>query len=89
MPLYMVEFNLILKAAQKPTSSKSFWRLFPGTVVMLAFEDAGEASPRGMDQFLLRVYGEGYILFEIFKVGPMVFPESAQRQERMPSIICE
>ena len=50
--LYLVEFNLILNAAQKPTSSKSFWRLFPGTVVMLAFEDAGEASPRGVNSFL-------------------------------------
>merc|ERR1712204_3049 len=39
-----IEFNLILKAAQKPVSSECFWRLFLGTVVMLAFGYAGETG---------------------------------------------
>merc|ERR1712032_184005 len=32
VPLQMIEFNLILKAAGKPTSSAMFWRLLLGTV---------------------------------------------------------
>merc|ERR1712024_302364 len=35
VPLQMIEFNLILKAAQKPVSGGMFWRLLVGTVVML------------------------------------------------------
>merc|ERR1719237_1861686 len=37
VPLQMIEFNLILKAAGKPTSGGQFWRLFLGTVMMLSF----------------------------------------------------
>merc|ERR1711968_330446 len=36
VPLQMIEFNLILKAAGKDCSSGMFWRLLLGTVVMLA-----------------------------------------------------
>merc|ERR1712054_621719 len=35
VPLQMIEFNLILKAAGKDTSSKMFWKLLVGTVIML------------------------------------------------------
>merc|ERR1711976_998634 len=42
VPLQMIEFNLILKAAQKPVTSECFWRLFLGTVAMLAFGFMGE-----------------------------------------------
>merc|ERR1712193_558251 len=42
VPLQMIEFNLILKAAGKPTSSGMFWRLLIGTVAMLSFGYLGE-----------------------------------------------
>ena len=42
MPPLTIEFNLILKAAQRPVTSKDFWRLFLGTAMMLAFGYAGE-----------------------------------------------
>merc|ERR1711998_523203 len=44
VPLQMVEFNLILKAAGKPTTPAGFWRLLVGTVCMLAFGFMGETG---------------------------------------------
>ena len=44
-PLLLSEFNLILKAAQKPETSECFLMLFFGTVVMLAGGYAGEPDP--------------------------------------------
>merc|ERR1711913_76928 len=37
VPLQMIEFNLILKAAGKPVSAEMFWKLLVGTVAMLGF----------------------------------------------------
>merc|ERR1712113_119520 len=42
VPLQMIEFNLILKAAGKNTSADMFWRLLVGTVMMLLFGYLGE-----------------------------------------------
>merc|ERR1712149_88535 len=42
VPLQMIEFNLILKAAGKDTSAAMFWKLLIGTVMMLAFGYLGE-----------------------------------------------
>merc|ERR1711868_75433 len=42
VPLQMIEFNLILKAAGKPVSGAMFWKLLLGTVMMLAFGYLGE-----------------------------------------------
>merc|ERR1712048_584929 len=39
VPLQMIEFNLILKAAGKPVSGAMFWKLLVGTVIMLLFGD--------------------------------------------------
>jgi len=67
VPLQMIEFNLILKAAKAPISPAGFWRLLVGTVAMLAFGYAGET--RSMDPrmgFALGLCGWGFILFEIF-----------------------
>merc|ERR1712032_836324 len=50
VPLQMIEFNLILKAAKAPIGPAAFWRLLVGTVAMLAFGMGGWA----------------FILFEIF-----------------------
>merc|ERR1712113_441015 len=44
VPLQMIEFNLILKAARKPVTPGMFWRLLLGTVAMLAFGYMGEAG---------------------------------------------
>merc|ERR1712137_1031924 len=44
VPLQMIEFNLILKAAGTPTSAAGFWKLLVGTVLMLAFGYSGETG---------------------------------------------
>merc|ERR1712149_94246 len=44
VPLQMIEFNLILKAAGKPTSAAMFWKLLIGTVMMLCFGYLGETA---------------------------------------------
>merc|ERR1712060_947245 len=67
VPLQMIEFNLILKAAGKDTSSGMFWRLLGGTVMMLLFGYLGEISavPATIG-FALGMCGWAFILFEIF-----------------------
>merc|ERR1711881_763765 len=42
VPLQMIEFNLILKAAGKNVTSGMFWRLLLGTVAMLLSGYLGE-----------------------------------------------
>ena len=37
VPLQMIEFNLILKAAKTDISTAGFWKLLIGTVLMLVF----------------------------------------------------
>jgi bacteriorhodopsin len=67
VPLQMIEFNLILKAAGKQTSAAMFWKLLGGTVIMLAFGYCGEikaADPRMA--FFGGLCGWFFILFEIF-----------------------
>merc|ERR1711904_758987 len=44
VPLQMIEFNLILKAANAPIGPAGFWKLLIGTVLMLAFGYAGESG---------------------------------------------
>merc|ERR1711985_176069 len=44
VPLQMIEFSLILKAAGKQTSAAGFWKLLLGTVVMLLCGYCGETS---------------------------------------------
>jgi len=67
VPLQMIEFYLILKAVQPNLSTGIFFRLFFGTVLMLAFGYMGES--RFIDPvigFALGLCGWGFILFEIF-----------------------
>merc|ERR1719408_374889 len=67
VPLQMVEFFLILKAVQPGTSSGMFFRLFLGTVWMLASGYAGEAHfVPAWPGFISGMLGWGFILFEIF-----------------------
>jgi len=67
VPLQMIEFNLILKAAGKPTSSGMFWKLLIGTIMMLLFGYLGEIAvvPK-LIGFILGMCGWVFILFEIF-----------------------
>merc|ERR1711992_92162 len=67
VPLQMIEFNLILKAAQKPVTSECFWRLLLGTCAMLAFGYAGETGAmEAWIGFIFGMLGWFYILKEIF-----------------------
>jgi len=67
VPLQMIEFNLILKAAGKPTSSGMFWRLLIGTVAMLSFGYLGELQVvNPWIGFACGMCGWFFILFEIF-----------------------
>jgi len=67
VPLQMIEFNLILKAAGKPTSAAMFWKLLVGTVVMLLFGYLGEmAALPAWPAFVGGLCGWFFILFEIF-----------------------
>jgi bacteriorhodopsin len=67
VPLQMIEFNLILKAAKAPISSGGFWRLLLGTVLMLTFGYIGETTPGfGWPGFILGLAGWFFILYEVF-----------------------
>jgi bacteriorhodopsin len=67
VPLQMIEFNLILKAAGKKTSQGMFWRLLVGTVIMLLFGYLGEINALPpMPAFVVGMCGWAFILFEIF-----------------------
>merc|ERR1711933_571972 len=67
VPLQMIEFFLILSAANPNISGGTFWRLLVGTVVMLAFGYMGEE--RWIDPwmgFIVGMCGWFFILAEIF-----------------------
>jgi len=67
VPLQMIEFNLILKAAGTNTSSSMFWKLLLGTVVMLLAGYLGElAIVPAWGGFAVGLCGWAFILFEIF-----------------------
>merc|ERR1711981_99817 len=67
VPLQMIEFNLILKAAQAPIGPAGFWKLLIGTVAMLAFGYAGETKTvNPWMGFAFGLCGWAFILFEIF-----------------------
>merc|ERR1712125_170615 len=67
VPLQMIEFFLILSAADPNTSGWMFWRLLGGTVAMLAFGYMGEENwINPWIGFIVGMCGWGFILFEIF-----------------------
>merc|ERR1712110_354602 len=67
VPLQMIEFNLILKAAGKATSAGMFWKLLCGTVMMLLFGYMGEIKAiQAQIGFAGGLSGWFFILFEIF-----------------------
>jgi len=68
VPLQMIEFNLILKAAGKPVGAGMFWRLLLGTVCMLAFGYIGEINGTlvAWPCFVGGLAGWAFILKEIF-----------------------
>jgi len=82
VPLQMIEFNLILKAAKAPIGAGGFWRLLIGTVIMLFFGYLGEsATINGWIGFLVGMCGWGFILHEIFA------GESAQVSEGISAAV--
>merc|ERR1712099_91228 len=67
VPLQMVEFYFILTAVKSDLGAGMFFRLFLGTVAMLAFGYAGEAQfVNAWAGFILGLCGWAFILFEIF-----------------------
>jgi len=67
VPLQMIEFNLILRAAGKNVSGLMFWKLLLGTVVMLLCGYLGEIRVvPGFAGFAGGMCGWAFILFEIF-----------------------
>jgi len=67
VPLQMIEFNLILKAAGKETSAAMFWKLLIGTVIMLLFGYMGEVGAiNAWIGFAVGMSGWFFILNEIF-----------------------
>merc|ERR1711972_392480 len=67
VPLQMIEFNLILKAAGKPVSGAMFWKLLLGTVMMLLFGYLGETFLLpAWPAFIGGLLGWFFILYEIF-----------------------
>jgi len=67
VPLQMIEFNLILRAAGQQTSAAGFWKLLLGTVVMLLCGYCGETSILpAWPGFMGGMAGWVFILFEIF-----------------------
>jgi len=67
VPLQMIEFNLILKAAGRPTTTAGFFKLLIGTIIMLAFGYMGEENVLPANPaFWVGMAGWFFILFEIF-----------------------
>merc|ERR1712139_540447 len=80
VPLQMIEFNLILRAAGKPTSAGGFWRLLLGTVVMLLFGYLGEVGAiLAFFGFVCGLCGWAFILNEIFNVKMVARFQAAVR----------
>merc|ERR1712054_210536 len=83
VPLQMIEFNLILKAAGKPTTAAGFWKLLIGTVVMLAFGYCGEEGVLpAYPAFYAGFAGWAFILFEIFFGEP-----GGQVKDASPAVV--
>ena len=67
VPLQMVEFYFILSAVNDKIGSGMFFRLFCGTVMMLAFGYAGESHFLMVwPLFVVGMSGWGFILYEVF-----------------------
>merc|ERR1711918_330119 len=87
VPLQMIEFNLIIKAAGSKIGAGGFWRLLIGTVAMLVFGYIGETHKENMaicgGGFVLGLCGWAFILFEIFA------GESAQASEKSSAAVIQ
>ena len=68
VPLLMIEFYIILKAAGASVSAGSFWRLLVGTLVMLLGGYFGEAQiTSALLGFIIGMIGWAVIIWEIFR----------------------
>merc|ERR1711916_99740 len=90
VPLQMIEFNLILKAAGKATTAAGFWKLLFGTIVMLASGYVGETqAAMKYPGFALGMLGWFFILFEVFSGEAGKWLEKAPMgQLKLPSTTC-
>ena len=67
VPLFMVEFYLVLSVVTK-VPARVFWKLLLGSIAMLGFGFAGETGMMGVTlAFILAMLGWGFIVWEIFK----------------------
>merc|ERR1739848_608427 len=83
VPLQMIEFNLILKAAKAPISSGGFWKLLIGTVLMLTFGYIGETTPGFGWPGLIQGFRRGQRSCE--EVLRQHAPHRERRLEHLPS----
>ena len=68
VPLLMIEFYIILKAAGATVSASSFWRLLIGTLVMLIGGYLGESGViTPLLGFIVGIIGWAVIIWEIFR----------------------
>merc|ERR1712183_793265 len=75
VPLQMIEFNLILKAAGKKVRGRMFWKLLLGTVVMLLSGYLGEIF--GETMLLYKIIGFVFgMLGWVFILGEIFFGEA-------------
>merc|ERR1712107_452471 len=89
VPLQMIEFNLILKAAKTDISSGGFWRLLIGTVLMLTFGYIGETTPGfGWPGFILACAAGASSSSRSSLVSPPRRPVPAALPCRSPSATC-
>merc|ERR1712146_855279 len=89
VPLQMIEFNLILKAAGKPVSAAMFWKLLLGTVIMLLFGYLGETFLLpAWPAFIGGMLGWFFILYEIFAGEAGGTAAGCSRPSQLPSRTC-
>ena len=70
VPIQIIEFNLIIKAAASTVGAGGFWRLLNGTVIMLVFGYYGETNKDNsalcMMDFAVGMASWTFIVFETF-----------------------
>merc|ERR1712007_62191 len=89
VPLQMIEFNLILKAAGKPVSAGMFWRLLLGTVCMLLLDTWGRSTSSllGLPSVLVWLAGDSFSTKSLL-VKQVALLVAAVKLLRLPSTTC-
>ena len=87
VPLQMIEFNLILKAARGTVCSMMFWRLLGGTVAMLASGTLVRSVP-SMLGLALPLACRGELSFSSSSSRPATHRQNAQTPSGRLSTTC-